>query len=143
MTFFMKESGRTTPQPKLLKRIEVEERFNKNQRAVEAKKAMENKDVIKKGTNFHGNMMRAAQKGEEIDPHLLNAYGVQYNPDRDQQVYISAPKQEELDNEFVKYIENRQNTPSSERARRKKDEESSIDTDDSVAQRKKYLQLKA
>ena len=48
----------------------------------------------------------------EIDPLFCKAYGVQYNPDRGREVFLSSAKAEELDNEYSQYLDDRQPSPS-------------------------------
>lgn len=71
---------------KKLKKIEIEDWFVRNMRAIEAKKQMEHKDLIKEKSLYHANMMKQTAKVDEIDPIFQKAYGVTYNADKSKDV---------------------------------------------------------
>ena len=94
----------------MLKRVELEDWFARNLRGHEAIKQTISKDLIKENTNVHTKMKLDAKTASklmehEVDPHFCKAYGVQYNPDRGTEVFLSSARQDELDNEFGQYLE--------------------------------------
>lgn len=76
-------------------------------------------------------MKRQQKVAADIDPFFLKAYGVQYNKDRNQEIILSAVKQQELDQEYIDYMEDRMPTPESEKTRRKEEVGESSSNDES------------
>ena len=65
-----------------LKKIEVEDWFQRNIRNYEAARYMLVKDRLRDGTSFYDSIHKGNDEINKIDPIFLRAYGVQYNNER-------------------------------------------------------------
>ena len=64
--------------------------------------------------------MRDKQEETNIDPLFARAYGVEHNAERGAAVHLTGPRAEQLDGDFVAYLEDRPATPDAlEKGRRR------------------------
>ena len=79
---------------------------------------------------------------DDIDPQFCRAYGAQYNPEYSKEVTVTNERAEELDHEFVLYLDNRPSTPQAEKAARRQIGEEDSDSDDEEYLRQKLRMQK-
>lgn len=114
-----------------MRKIEKDEWFQKNLRAVEAQKVLETRgDVVNEKSVYFKKIRANSDEAKTIDPIFLKAYGVDYNAERSLDIQISGPKQERLDHQFITYFEERPNTPEDKLKDNTDDDEEQSDNED-------------